>query len=334
MSRSKTLDFPPISWEKPWLAPLAGYSDLPFRLLCLEYGCKVTCTEMVSSKGLVYNSPGTWDLLNTADQEKELVVQLFGADIICMQDAVAQLVSRGFKYFDLNAGCPVRKVIKTGAGAGLLKTPQTLLALLQTMLDIAGKGNVGIKLRPGWGLNDSLYLKIAQDLEAMGAGWITLHPRSASQAFSGQADWNKLRLLNEQTSLPVIGSGDLFTASEAINCLQQTNISAVMFARGALNNPMIFADYLQLLHGTSPAKRSLEQLTAMIRKHGSLCRKFADSHKSLLKMRSIVPRYVRGFTRARHLRQELALCTSWEHFEDILSQIKTQSPTEETLCQL
>jgi tRNA-dihydrouridine synthase B len=280
---------------------------------------------MVSAKGLVYNSPGTRDLLATTPAEQDLVVQLFGADLKCMQEAMAQLAELGFKYFDLNAGCPVRKVIKTGAGAALLKTPDTLLSLLEAMLDIAGKGYVGVKLRPGWQVQDTLYLELASDLEAMGLGWISLHPRSAKQAFSGNADWNKLRFLKERTSLPVIGSGDLFTASDAFNCLQQTGISTIMFARGALNNPMIFADYLKLLSGKEPEERSIKELTAMIRRHGYLCQKYADEHKSLLKMRSIVPRYVRGFHGARHLRQELASCTSWERFEELLTLLEKQN---------
>ena len=288
---------------------------------------------MISAKGLVYNSAGTRDLLKTAARETELVVQLFGADIICIQEAISQLVATGFQYFDLNAGCPVRKVIKTGAGAALLKNPDMLLSIMQTMLDIAGKRNVGIKMRPGWHCQDSIYLDLAQDFESMGVGWISLHPRSAKQAFSGRADWDKLRILNKKTSLPVIGSGDLFTGTDALRCLQQTGISGVMFARGALNNPMIFAEYLQLLKGEKSKPGSMEQVIIMIRRHANLCQQFASSHRSLLKMRTIAPRYVRGFNRAKDLRQKLSSCTSWERFEEILGQIKNQTK-EENICQL
>ncbi len=311
--------------NKPWLAPLAGYSDLPFRLLCREYGCQTACTEMISAKGLVFESPGTKRLLATGPADTPLVVQLFGSEAAYCEQAMKVLLSRGFAYFDLNAGCPVRKVVKTGAGAALLRDPDRLVRLAGGMVDLAGKGRVGVKLRSGWDAASRLQAEVFQELERIGLGWIAVHPRTARQGFSGQADWSFIRAVQDTVAIPVLAGGDLFTAEDGVRCLEQTGAAGVMFARGALNNPMIFSRFRELMDGKAvPSRQAQWQPTdfkTMIFRHMHYCREGQDAGKSLLKMRTIIPRYLKGFPGAKDLRRQIVQAGSWGDLEALIGRI-------------
>ncbi len=311
-----------ISRNKPWLAPLAGYSDLPFRLLCREYGCRAACTEMISAKGLVFESPGTSKLLETGPADSPLVVQLFGSEAEYCAQAMKLLVKAGFTAFDLNAGCPVRKVVKTGAGAGLLRNPKHLYQIAGTMVQEAGQGRVGVKLRSGWDIAGTLHSEVFQELERLGVAWITVHPRTAKQGFTGRADWGFIRRVQEKVAIPVLACGDLFSAEDAVRCLKETGAAGVMFARGALNNPMIFSRFRQLMDGKNesavPAHWAPADFKTMILRHMQLCREGQDAVRSLLKMRSIIPRYLKGFPGAKDLRRRIVSAGSWEELEELI----------------
>lgn len=319
------MSFLPIAPHTPWLAPLAGFSDLCFRLLCREYGCALACTEMISAKGLLYGGSGTARLLHTVPEDRPLVVQLFGAEPGIMIKAVEQLLVRGMAFFDLNAGCPVKKVVKTGAGAALLKdSGKPALAVLKEMVKAAGPGRVGIKIRLGWDIDNCSYLDLARGAEDLGAAWITLHPRTARQGFAGQADWQALSELKHRVKIPVLASGDLFTAQDAYNCLQETGADGVMFARGALRNPAVFSELQVMLKGkaTSSAafafQDSLAKRLAILVRHIELCREHAPDRRSFLKMRSVVPRYLRGFVRAKSLRCQVINCPDWDGLQEMI----------------
>jgi tRNA-dihydrouridine synthase B len=313
-----TIDFSP---DRPWLAPLAGFSDLPFRLLCRRYGCTVACTEMVSAKGLVYGGQGTADLLATSPEDVPLVVQLFGAEPAYVGRAMEILLEQGVRYFDLNCGCSVRKVTKTGSGAALLRSPAALEEIVRTMVRIGGPDRVGVKIRLGWAGPDPIHVELGKRLEQTGAAWVTLHPRFARQGFSGRADRARLSELKQAVSIPVIGSGDLFTAKDGVDCLNATGIDTIMYARGALNDPAVFARHTALRDGTSdvPARGDRAHLTSMIRALAKLCRTYGNEKTSLLKMRTVVPRFVRETPGVRTLRRHLTSCKTWEHFEEIIS---------------
>ncbi|MCF8106957.1 MAG: tRNA-dihydrouridine synthase family protein [Desulfohalobiaceae bacterium] len=312
-----------ISRNEPWLAPLAGFSDLPFRLLCREYGCSVACTEMVSVKGLVFESPGTTRLLLTRQEDSPLVVQLFGADPLYFREALNRLLELGFTSFDLNAGCPVKKVVKTGAGAALLNNPGLLFEIVRDMVALAGPKMVGVKLRSGWDEGSRLEPDVFAELERLGAGWITLHPRTARQGFRGKADWDRIRMVQEQLGIPVIASGDLFTAEDGRECLQQTRAAGVMFGRGALYDPLIFARFRELMFGSGnkgdSEKNRAKRLQGMINRHVQLCLEGHDSWRSFSKMRTIIPRYLRGFQGARDLRKSIVACRSWEELQVLIN---------------
>lgn len=349
----------PIGPAHPWLAPLAGYSDLPFRLLCRELGAKVACTEMVSAKGLVLGqgkkSNATNDLLATfpplappvtpgaapsypgpdssfgpVPADDPLVVQLFGAEAAYMEEAVRILVDRGYSWFDCNMGCSVPKVVKSGAGAAMMRDTDNALAVGEAMIRMAGKGRVGFKLRLGIEQGEETYLALAKRLEEAGAGWLTLHPRYAKQKFTGCADLAAVVPLVRQASIPVLVSGDLFTPASGVQALAVTGAAGVMFARGAMHNPAIFKQFTDLLtRREAPEKPSrfvdASGLEYCIRRHAALIQAFYPPRQNrqglesgLLKMRTFVPRYVKELAGARFLRRAMAGCRTWEEMTALL----------------
>ncbi len=311
---------PPITPQTPWLAPLAGYSDLAFRLLCREYGACVACTEMVSSKGLMYNSPGTKELLQTVAYDSPLVVQLFGSDVESLEKSLIFLLEQGFCFFDLNMGCSVPKVNKSGSGSAMLKDLEHSLIVAKAMLDIVQPGQLGFKMRLGWDDNSHVFEDLALRLQDLGAAWITLHPRTARQGFGGNAHWPSLKKLASQLEIPLIASGDLFSANDGIDCILQTKVQGVMYARGAMQNPAIFREHVDLWEQRTPKVLEPKSLLVMIRRHMELAREYSSSRVGLLKMRTFVPRYVHHFHGVRFLRQALATCESWEHLDSILEE--------------
>ncbi len=351
----------PIGPEHPWLAPLAGYSDLPFRLLCRELGAAVACTEMVSAKGLVLGqgrkSNATNDLLATyppldppvarslpamgsggpevvppnALPDTPLVVQLFGAESSFMGEAARILTDHGYTWFDCNMGCSVPKVLKSGAGAAMLQDPDNAVRVAEAMVTAAGVGRVGFELRLRWDVGEKTYLLQARRLEEAGAGWQPLHPRYARQKFTGSADWNAVKTLVETVSVPVMVSGDLFTASDGILALSITGAAGVMFARGAMHNPSIFRQFKDWLPkgGIAAAPRFADAATLeyLIRRHAALIRAFFPRRLNrqgleagLLKMRTFVPRYVKECAGARYLRRSMAQCATWREMDDLLEE--------------
>lgn len=320
-----TLDIRP---EKPWLAPLAGYSDLPFRMLCRTYGAAVTNTEMVSAKGLCYFNRGTTSLLQTHPDDEPLVLQLFGADLEAYSPAMDETLEMGFSYFDLNAGCPVRKVTKSGAGSRLLETPDLLYSIAEVMVHKAGPGRVGVKTRLGWEKGDDVFIDVAKRLEDMGVAWLTLHPRYGKQLFAGNAYWDRLGELKQAVSMPIVASGDLFTAEAAIRCLEQTGVDAVMFARGAMFDPAIFSRFNTLLRGETPPVRDGAQLAGIVQQHIRHTRDLDGSDRAFRKLRSFIPRYAKGLRDIRNLRSELTACTTWEELENVTARIAEMEPVD------
>ena len=310
----------PFAADAPWLAPLAGYSDLPFRLLCRHYGAAVCVTEMVSAKGLVYKSPGTGELLRSLPEDQPLVVQLFGAEPEVLGAAVRTLRGAGYEWFDCNMGCSVPKVMRQGAGAALLGDADRALACARAMIAEAAPGRVGFKLRLGIDRERLVLPDLALRLEDAGAGWLTLHPRTARQGFGGSADWAEISRLAGRLSIPLMASGDLLSAEDGIRCLAETGASAVMYGRGALHDPAVFAAHLALCRGGTPPPPDAEALRAMISLHVRLAREHGGSAGALLKMRSLAPRYVRFLPGVRVLRQRLCRCTDWQELEAALDE--------------
>ena len=288
----------------------------------------MACTEMISAKGLMYRSPGTTELLRTCSADRPLVVQLFGSERVVIAEALSWLIEQGYKYFDLNAGCPVRKVVKTGAGAGLLQKPDQLQKILSAMVDTAGPGRVGVKMRSGWTSGQEILAWI-KDLGSLELGWVTLHPRTAKQGYAGRADWPLLDTVCRQLSLPVMASGDLLTAQDGVRCMQSTKASGVMFARGALADPGVFATYLQIIRGEQGQGRSppegRQQALHMARRHIAFIREYGKGDSELFRMRTIIPRYLRGFHGVKNIRKEVVACTTWAELMNCLDAVEAGS---------
>lgn len=312
--------------DSPWLAPLAGYSDLPFRLLSRKHGAGVTCSEMVSIKGLAFGNSGTKRLLATCPEDDPMVLQIFGAEPGYFPEVMEQLVASGFRNYDLNAGCSVRKVMKSGSGVALMRDVDLLVQLATIMVKKAAEhpegGRVGVKFRLGPDYGDETYLELARRLEDIGVHWVTLHPRYGKQLFRGEADWSKLARLKETVSIPVIASGDLYTAEDGVRCIEQTGVDGVMFARGAMFDPSVFDRFRALRKGNTLPPMDGELLARIVREHIRLTREFDGSGRSFRKIRSIIPRYAKGLEGIRSLRGRLCECESWEALEEAAASIE------------
>jgi tRNA-dihydrouridine synthase B len=276
---------------------------------------------MVSAKGLVHASPGTAALLSTTPEDQPLVVQLFGAEAPVLAKAVAALQTGGFVWFDLNMGCSVPKVLRQGAGAAMLSNTRNALEAARAMIDAAGSGMAGFKLRlcPDEPHAPFSMLKdFALRLQDMGAGWLALHPRTARQGFGGRASRDALRELAGCLTIPLMASGDLMNAQDGIRCLDETGVNGLMYARGALRNPAVFTAHLQLCRKEPLTPQNAGFLRAMISRHIALTRELTQEKTYLWKMRAILPRYARGLPGARALRDRLCQSEDWHDMEKAL----------------
>ncbi|QTA88928.1 tRNA dihydrouridine synthase DusB [Desulfonema magnum] len=230
------------------LAPLAGITNLPFRLLVKEAGCALVCSEMISANGLVYKSHKTIRMLESAAEEKPLSVQIFGSDPSIMADAAAMVEASGADVLDINFGCSVKKVLKTGSGSALMKAPEKTEAILKAVRNSV-KIPFTIKIRSGWDYSGTQALKIAEIAESCGVNAIAVHPRTATQGFGGSADWSVIAAIKKSVSMPVIGNGDIVAPEDAIRMQNQTGCDAVMIGRAGIGNPWIFSQVLSLIRG-------------------------------------------------------------------------------------
>jgi nifR3 family TIM-barrel protein len=230
------------------LAPLAGITNLPFRLMAKEAGCGLVCSEMVSSHGLVYKSQKTARLLKSVAEEKPLSAQIFGADADIMAEAAAIVEGMGADILDINFGCSVRKVVKTGAGAALMNTPDKAQAVLKAVRN-AIRIPLTIKIRSGWDPSGDQALHIARIAEDSGVDAVAVHPRTARQMFGGRADWSIIAAAKETVSIPVIGNGDIFSGQDALDMLAETGCDGIMIGRKAIGNPGIFSRVLARING-------------------------------------------------------------------------------------
>ena len=248
-----------------FLAPVAGYSDSAFRSVCIENGAAFTYTEMVSAEALVRKNLKTEILMQRAYNEKAYAVQIFGGEPEIMSQAAGIVLEKTHcEVIDINCGCPVPKIIKTGAGSALTRDPDRLYKVAKAVVDAAGSVPVTVKIRSGWDAEHITWKEAAQAALNAGSKAITLHARTRAQGYEGKSDWNKLTelvtLMNNK--IPVFGSGDLFTPEDAKRMIEQTNCDGVMFARGAMGNPFIFTKTIQLFQNGSyeeiPASRRIQ----------------------------------------------------------------------------
>jgi len=282
------------------LAPMAGITNLPMRLLARECGASLCFTEMVSVNGLVRDGKKSFDLLQGSPADRPLGIQLFGDDPRVLAEG-ARLVEDYGDLVDINMGCPVRKVVSTGAGSALLREPERVRAVIRGVRK-ATPLPLTIKIRIGWQADEPNFLEIARIAEAEGCDAITLHPRSQAQMFEGNADWSKIAELKQSVKIPVIGSGDLFSARDIIAMLEQTGCDGAMIARGALGYPWIFREALDILAGREPhLPTPAEKLSTALR-HLDLFVELAGERVAIQEMRKHLSWYSRGLAGATRFR--------------------------------
>ncbi|MCW7753183.1 tRNA dihydrouridine synthase DusB [Desulfobotulus sp. H1] len=245
------------------LAPLAGVTDLPFRRMVKGFGCGLVCSEMVSANGLVYGSEKTRQLMASHSDESPLCIQIFGSDPAIMAEAAAMAQDAGAHILDINFGCSVRKVLKSGSGSALMQEPEKAAAILSRVRRVLSIP-LTIKMRSGWTADAKDALTLARIAEDCGVNALTLHPRTARQGFGGRADWSRIKELKRLVTLPVIGNGDILTPEDALFMLVSTGCDAVMIGRAALHSPHIFRDIHAILSEQTPGGRNpAEHLAAM-----------------------------------------------------------------------
>jgi tRNA-dihydrouridine synthase B len=300
---------------------MAGYSDAAFRSICLEWGADLCYTEMVSAEGVVRNNVKTLELLQRADNERIFAVQIFASEPRTAARAVQKLTLYQPDLYDLNCGCSVAKVLKSGSGAALLRTPEKIGAIVKA---IRGETDspVTVKLRSGWDQSSINYLYCAQAAEQGGAAMVCLHPRTRSQGFSGRARLSELKDLKARCSVPVIGSGDLFSPADALRVFRESGCDGLMFARGALGNPFIFKATKELLNGedpgTAPAgpgrlQTALQQLEAAVA--------FKGEARACKEMRKHFCYYSKGIPGGAELRARAVRAKRVEDYLNLVSEI-------------
>jgi nifR3 family TIM-barrel protein len=286
--------------NRVFLAPMAGITNLPMRLMARECGASLTFTEMVSVNGLTREGRKSFDLLKSVPGDRPIGMQLFGDDAEMLAEA-ARLVEGYGELIDINMGCPVRKVVGTGAGSALLKEPRKVAGIIRRVR-AATRLPFTVKIRTGWVCGDDSFLEIGRIAQEEGCDAVTLHPRSRAQMFDGKADWSRIAELKAALDIPVIGSGDLFTAADVALMLEETGCDAVMIARGAMGNPWIFRESLALLAGAAPqAPTSAERYAAACR-HLELFSSLVGDRVALMEMRKHLSWYSKGLQGAAQFR--------------------------------
>ena len=252
---------------KALLAPMAGISNLPFRLIARSFGCALAFTEMISANGIIRKSDRTLEYLRTCADDNPLGAQIFGADPEIMAEAACIVANHGVDLIDINMGCPVKKVIKAGAGAILMKDPDRVSKIIRAVKK-AVRIPVTVKIRSGWTRSSINAVEIARVAEKSGADAIIVHGRTADQGFGGVADWKVIAEIKKKVHIPVIGNGDIWQPQDAIRMLQETSCDAVMVGRGALGNPWIFKGIVQACSGQiKDFLPNLDERQKVIKKH-------------------------------------------------------------------
>ena len=267
------------------LAPMAGVTDLPFRLLCKEQGAALCCMEMVSAKGIYYNNKNTESLLTVDERERPVSLQLFGSDPDIMAAMAAKIEHRNFDILDINMGCPVPKVVNNGDGSALMKNPRLAGEIIEKMVKAVNKP-VTVKIRKGFDEEHINAVEMAHIAQESGAAAVAVHGRTREQYYSGKADWSIIADVKAAVSIPVIGNGDILDAKDVIAMKEQTNCDGFMIGRGAQGNPWIFHQILHYFEtGELIGKPPLEEMITTMLRHARLQIEFKGDYLGIREMR-------------------------------------------------
>ena len=300
------------------LAPMAGITDLPFRLICEKYGAGLTCTEMVSSKGIFYNDSKTKLLLNVENEKKPVSAQIFGSDVEAMKYA-AKYVSQIVDIVDINMGCPAPKIVKNGDGSRLLLDLKLVEEIASNVVK-ASKVPVTVKIRKGWDSNNIVAVDVAKILESVGVSAITIHGRTRAEYYSGKADWDIIRKVKESVNIPVIGNGDITSKEEAKAMFEQTNVDGIMIGRGSIGNPWIFEEIVNYLEDREQREIKNEEKLETIIEHIELEVKEKGEIVAIKEMRKHLAHYIRNTKDASLVRQKINQIDKKEELIDCLKE--------------
>ena len=302
------------------LAPMAGITDLPFRLICRRLGCGMTVSEMVSAKGLLYKNVKTTEMLRIDDGERPTAIQLFGSVPEELAEAARMVEASGADMIDFNMGCPVPKIVNNGEGSALMKQPQLAHDILAAMVK-AVKIPVTVKFRAGWDDSNRNAVEIAKAVEAAGVSAVAVHGRTRQQFYEGKADWGIIAEVKQAVKVPVFGNGDIFTVEDGLRMLAQTGVDGLMIGRGADGNPWLFRELAAVLRGEErPAAPSLQERLAQAAEHLDMLIDYKGEHISVKEMRRHISAYLKGLPHAAEFRDRFHKVDTREQFMELLAE--------------
>ena len=303
------------------LAPMAGVTDLPFRLLCKEQGAGLLCTEMVSAKAIYFKNKNTRSLMQILPEERPVSLQLFGSEPDLMGLIARQIEEEPFDILDINMGCPVPKVVNNGEGSALMKNPK-LVGEIVRKVSSSIKKPLTVKIRKGFTGESVNAVEIAKIIEDAGASAVAVHGRTREQYYSGEADWDIIRQVKEAVHIPVIGNGDVTSAEKAAEMRKITGCDGVMIGRGVQGNPWIFRELAEYDRtGTIPPRPTQEEIRNMMLRHARMQLEFKGEYLGIREMRKHVAWYVKGMKGAAKFRAQINQVESYEELEELLKML-------------
>lgn len=303
------------------LGPMAGVTDLPFRLLCRECGADLIYTEMVSAKGILYQNKNTNALLEVSPKERPVALQLFGEDPQIMAEVAKRIEEREFDILDINMGCPVPKVVNNGEGSALMKQPKRIGEIVAAVSGAISKP-VTVKIRKGFSEQLMNAPEVARIAQESGAAAVAIHGRTREQYYSGSADWDMIRQVKEAVTIPVIGNGDVRTPEDVVRMQRETGCDGVMIARAVQGNPWFFAQAKKYLEeGVMPAKPELSEVVAMILRHAQMEIDYKGEYTAIREMRKHVAWYTAGYPHSAGLRRQVNEIETMEDLKRLVGRI-------------
>ena len=315
------MDIDHITKQKIWLAPLAGYTDAPFRYIAKLCGADVLVSEMVSADGVKKNFQKMAHYTQFQDFERPFGIQLFGDNPKVMSKATSLLAKLKPDFFDINMGCPVKKVVKRYAGSALMLKPDLAEVIIKEMMNVLAKEDIPltVKIRSGWDFDNLNAVSFAKMCEANGASAICIHPRTRSQQFTGRSDWDIIKQVKEAINIPVIGNGDIHNITDALTMYQVTKCDSIMIGRGSLGNPWIFNEIKSLMNKTEPyIQPTNKEKLEIIFKHIDKVIEHEKDEKALIPMRAHFAFYTKGYINGAEARKKIFSSINPDEIKDTL----------------